>query len=83
MKYIDIFYEENDVCLASSLYLNATGCSTITKSKHRLKEHLRSHTQEKVIACSVCGGLFSNSTKLFDHIKRQAQSDGTFASSLY
>ncbi|KAL3885799.1 hypothetical protein ACJMK2_025837 [Sinanodonta woodiana] len=47
------------------------GCETKVKSKHKLKEHLRSHTQEKVVACPTCGGLFSNRTKFFDHLLRQ------------
>ncbi|KAK3581052.1 hypothetical protein CHS0354_013960 [Potamilus streckersoni] len=47
------------------------GCETKVKSKHKLKEHLRSHTQEKIVACPTCGGLFSNRTKFFDHLRRQ------------
>ncbi|XP_013378915.1 histone H4 transcription factor isoform X2 [Lingula anatina] len=51
------------------------GCGHSYKSKHKLKEHLRSHTQQKVVACPTCGGLFSNRTKFFDHVKRQSQAD--------
>ena len=39
---------------------------------NQLKEHLRSHSQERVVGCPVCGGLFSNRSKFFDHCKRQA-----------
>ncbi len=53
-----------------------SGCQNVVKSRHRLKEHLRSHTQEKIIACPTCGGLYANFTKFADHIKRQQVSDG-------
>ena len=42
-------------------------CNTVSK----LKEHLRSHTQEKMIGCPNCGALFSNRVKFLDHCKRQ------------
>ncbi|CAH1793121.1 unnamed protein product [Owenia fusiformis] len=48
------------------------GCACTFKSRHKLKDHLRSHTQEKLVACPTCGGLFSNRTKFIDHLKRQA-----------
>ncbi|XP_071806643.1 histone H4 transcription factor-like [Asterias amurensis] len=47
------------------------GCETITKTKYKLAEHLRSHTQEKRFACNDCGSLFSNRAKFIDHIARQ------------
>jgi len=37
----------------------------------RLREHVRSHTQERLIACPGCGALFANRVKLLDHLKRQ------------
>ena len=52
------------------------GCSMVAKSKHKLKDHVKSHTQEKVVACPTCGSLFSNTTKFFDHIKRQTDTEG-------
>ncbi|XP_078592492.1 histone H4 transcription factor-like [Branchiostoma floridae x Branchiostoma japonicum] len=48
------------------------GCQSCFKNKFKLKEHMRVHTQEKLFACWICGGLFSNRTKFMDHIKRQA-----------
>ncbi|XP_060083893.1 histone H4 transcription factor-like [Ylistrum balloti] len=51
------------------------GCDFVAENKWRLKEHLRSHTQEKVIACPTCGGLFSARCKFIDHVKRQAETD--------
>lgn len=47
------------------------GCDVNVKSKHKLREHLRSHTQQKLVACPNCGGLFANRTKFFDHLERQ------------
>lgn len=73
---------QNDPTIAL-LFLLFAGCQTVPKSKHKLKDHIRSHTQEKVVACPTCGGLFSNATKFFDHIKRQSQSDGRLLHSRY
>ncbi|XP_077861740.1 histone H4 transcription factor-like [Saccoglossus kowalevskii] len=47
------------------------GCHTNCKNKYKLKEHLKSHTQEKMYGCCVCGGLFYNRTKYVDHLDRQ------------
>ena len=55
------------------------GCDNRFKSKYKLREHIRSHTQEKVVACPTCGGLFSNRTKLFDHLKRQKETSCMYA----
>uniref|UniRef100_UPI00398E3EC7 histone H4 transcription factor n=1 Tax=Pristiophorus japonicus TaxID=55135 RepID=UPI00398E3EC7 len=46
-------------------------CEATFKVKFKLREHLRSHTQEKVVACPTCGGMFASNTKFFDHIRRQ------------
>ncbi|XP_039352465.1 histone H4 transcription factor [Mauremys reevesii] len=50
-------------------------CDCTFKGRCKLREHLRSHTQEKVVACPTCGGMFSNNTKFFDHIRRQTALD--------
>ncbi|TMS14457.1 Histone H4 transcription factor [Larimichthys crocea] len=47
------------------------------KGRPKLKEHLRSHTQEKVVACPGCGGMYASNTKFFDHIIRQSAMEGT------
>lgn len=51
------------------------GCACTFKGRSKLREHLRSHTQEKVVACPTCGGMFANNTKFFDHIRRQTSLD--------
>ncbi|MGH0182223.1 UNVERIFIED_CONTAM: hypothetical protein FKN15_008919 [Acipenser sinensis] len=51
-------------------------CEATFKSHFKLREHLRSHTQEKVVACHTCGGMFANNTKFFDHIRRQTTIEG-------
>ncbi|NXR70583.1 HINFP factor, partial [Rhadina sibilatrix] len=50
-------------------------CNCSFKGRCKLREHLRSHTQEKVVACPTCGGMFANNTKFFDHIRRQSALD--------
>ncbi|XP_036602279.1 histone H4 transcription factor isoform X1 [Trichosurus vulpecula] len=50
-------------------------CNCTFKGRCKLREHLRSHTQEKVVACPTCGGMFANNTKFFDHIRRQTSLD--------
>ncbi|KAM9333364.1 histone H4 transcription factor [Pholidichthys leucotaenia] len=51
-------------------------CEATAKGRPKLREHLRSHTQEKVVACPGCGGMYANNTKLFDHIIRQSSMEG-------
>ncbi|XP_063063247.1 histone H4 transcription factor [Engraulis encrasicolus] len=57
------------------LFCSWKGCEAFFKIKYRLREHLRSHTQERLVACPTCGAMFSSNTKLFDHLQRQAQPD--------
>ncbi|XP_031176124.1 histone H4 transcription factor [Sander lucioperca] len=51
-------------------------CEATAKGRPKLREHLRSHTQEKVVACPGCGGMYASNTKLFDHIIRQSAMEG-------
>ncbi|XP_041656517.1 histone H4 transcription factor [Cheilinus undulatus] len=51
-------------------------CEATAKGRPKLREHLRSHTQEKIVACPGCGGMYANNTKLFDHIIRQSAMEG-------
>lgn len=46
-------------------------CSFGPDTKSHIKEHLKSHTQEKIIACPHCGALFSHRNKFRDHLFRQ------------
>uniref|UniRef100_A0A8C5N4W5 Histone H4 transcription factor n=1 Tax=Leptobrachium leishanense TaxID=445787 RepID=A0A8C5N4W5_9ANUR len=52
-----------------------TDCDCSSKSRCKLREHLRSHTQEKVVSCPNCGGMFANNTKFYDHLRRQMSLD--------
>lgn len=54
-------------------------CEASAKGRPKLREHLRSHTQEKVVACPGCGAMYANNTKFFDHIKRQSALEGSAA----
>ncbi len=52
-------------------------CSFKGRDRNRVKEHLRSHLKEKVVACPTCGALFSNNIKFSDHVMRQQSGDHT------
>ncbi|RVE64908.1 hypothetical protein OJAV_G00131040 [Oryzias javanicus] len=56
-----------------ALFCNWAGCDAFFKIRYRLREHMRSHTQERLVACPTCGSMFSSNTKLFDHLQRQAE----------
>lgn len=47
------------------------GCNSAFTSRSHLREHLRTHTQEKLTACPSCGAMFCNKTKFIDHLFRQ------------
>lgn len=53
-------------------------CTGSFCNKFKLRDHLRSHTQEKSLACPTCGSLFASRTKLHDHCLRQLPLDGIF-----
>lgn len=60
-------------------------CDAAFKTKSHLKNHLRSHTQKKVIACPVCGVWFCNRNSFLNHCYRQetpTDVSGTFANNL-
>lgn len=50
------------------------GCNFSTVNHYKLKEHCRSHTREKIFACTTCGGMFANKAKFVDHVVRQNSS---------
>lgn len=62
--------------LLNTLYVFVAGCDAFFKIRYRLREHMRSHTQERLVACPTCGSMFSSNTKLFDHLHRQAEPVG-------
>uniref|UniRef100_A0A8C7HQE5 Zgc:112083 n=1 Tax=Oncorhynchus kisutch TaxID=8019 RepID=A0A8C7HQE5_ONCKI len=62
-----------------AIFCSWKGCDAFFKIKYRLREHLRSHTQERLVACPTCGCMFSSNTKFFDHIHRQAEPEGEWA----
>lgn len=45
-------------------------------SLYKLKEHMRVHTKEKLIACPECGTMFASNTKFHEHCKRQIPLEG-------
>lgn len=72
------FFSRKTVALTCSCFfvcLFVLDCLGVFKGKHKLWDHLRTHTQERVVACPTCGGMFSNNTKFFDHVKRQVSED--------
>ncbi|XP_074716868.1 histone H4 transcription factor-like [Strix uralensis] len=67
--------EETVTDQKKAVYCHWKDCFSIFKGKHKLWDHLRTHMQERVVACPACGGMFSNNTKFFDHAKRQVSED--------
>jgi uncharacterized C2H2 Zn-finger protein len=55
-----------------------SNCEQILSNKNRLAEHMRHHTQEKLVACPVCGALFASFTKLIDHCSRSSSISSNF-----
>ena len=43
----------------------------------KIKEHLRTHSQEKLVGCPNCGALFANRIKFLDHCVKQRR-EGSF-----
>ncbi|XP_043464261.1 histone H4 transcription factor-like [Leptopilina heterotoma] len=46
-------------------------CEKKFQNIYKLKEHLRSHTKEKTVACPDCGSMFSTMSKFKEHCERQ------------
>lgn len=67
---------KNVKIVIESWFCPSADCEATAKGRPKLREHLRSHTQEKVVACPGCGGMYANNTKLFDHIIRQNAMEG-------
>jgi len=50
-------------------------CQSSFPTQSKLKDHLKTHTQERPLACPTCGSLFVSRTKLHDHCLRQLPLD--------
>lgn len=53
-----------------------TGCTGKYNSLYKLREHLRRHTKEKIVACPDCGATFASNTKFHIHCQRQIPLEG-------
>ncbi|XP_049764763.1 histone H4 transcription factor [Schistocerca cancellata] len=47
------------------------GCTGVFVSVYKLSDHVRTHTQEKIVGCPTCGATYASRTKFLDHCKRQ------------
>jgi len=47
------------------------GCSKQDSAVSKIKEHMKCHSQEKLVGCPNCGGMYANRVKFFDHCTRQ------------
>ncbi|XP_055695741.1 histone H4 transcription factor [Lutzomyia longipalpis] len=47
------------------------GCEKTFGKRESLMKHIRSHTNEKTVACDNCGAMFIHNSSYFDHCKRQ------------
>jgi len=54
------------------------GCTKVDTAVSKIKEHMRSHSQEKMIGCPNCGGMFANRVKFYDHCIRQQGGQKSF-----
>lgn len=50
-----------------------SNCEQIITNRNRFVEHLRHHSQEKLVACPNCGALFASFTKFIDHCNRSGE----------
>ena len=64
---------KNSKCLWSE-------CEQKLADKNRLAEHIRYHSQEKLVACPTCGALFAVISKFIDHCSRSSELGSRFFS---
>ncbi|KAL6431208.1 hypothetical protein ACFW04_007130 [Cataglyphis niger] len=48
-----------------------TGCNGKYSSLYKLRDHVKCHTKEKIVACPDCGATFASKTKFHTHCQRQ------------
>lgn len=49
------------------------GCDKAYEKTGRALEHIRSHTQERMMACPNCGATFTSYVKFYSHFNRQGE----------
>jgi len=54
------------------------GCTKVDTAVSKLKDHMRCHSQERMVGCPTCGGMFANRIKFFDHCLRQQVDEHSF-----
>ena len=69
--YNSLLYQIYKHLIKNNILLLYTGCSFLAKSAVKIKDHCRTHTGERQLACPSCGAFFSNKTKFIDHLTRQ------------
>ena len=69
---------ERYTSLSFSFYISSSDCTFTSTNASKLKEHCRTHTNEKCFSCPGCGGLFSNKTKFTDHLRRQSSMESKY-----
>lgn len=67
-NHVDNFVikDNNSKCMWSQ-------CEQKLANRNRLGEHIRHHSQEKLVACPNCGALFASFTKFIDHCSRSSE----------
>lgn len=53
-----------------------TGCNSKYPSLYKLRDHMRCHTKEKIVACPDCGVTFASKAKFHAHCQRQIPLEG-------
>lgn len=53
-----------------------TGCNGKYPSLYKLRDHMKCHTKEKIVACPDCGATFASKTKFHTHCQRQIPLEG-------
>lgn len=59
-----------------TLFIPSVDCKFVGRDRNKVQDHVRTHTQEKQVACPTCGKQFCNNTKLKDHLNRQLEPPG-------
>ena len=60
-----------------------SGCKRKFASVYKLRDHMRSHTKEKIVACPDCGCMFSTNSRFREHCERQIPLDSKLNNQTY